>query len=125
MARYPVSGSNLQDIEPATSTAATGGLVTLYTITSGRVFWLRGAYIVPNASTGPLDVYDTTQASGATTPTATTRKLMLGMQEAASGQALAYSFSSPGIRFANNPKALLDASSSVTAGGVTIWGYEE
>ena len=123
--RYPVSGANATAISPATGTAATGGLIALRTLTTGRVFWLRGISVAKNATSGPLNIYDATTA-GATTPTGTTLKLQIPLIIAASGPYQVHNFSAPGIKFSDVAcAARLDASGSVAVGGVTVWGYEE
>ena len=126
--RYPVSGANQTALQPATSTAATGGITSIYAVTSGRVFWLRGIQVpVATVIIAQLQVWDTTQASGATTPTTTKMRLALNLPTSTEThtEPAVHSFGAPGIKFESSPKARTTASVESAIGSVTVWGYEE
>ena len=117
--RYPVSGSNAAAITPATASAR----VAVYGVTSGRVFWLRGVSVAINATNGPLVLLDATVGSTATTPS-----LVVDLATASGGtpiSTIVREFAAPGIKFATNCVAMMNASGSIPIGEVTVWGYEE
>ena len=120
--RYPVSGVATQVVHPNTSTGATG-VTTLLSITSGRVFWLRGLTFLPSGTAGNVEIFDATSQASATSPL----KIALAAASALVQVTPAvYSFDAPGIKFSNNyVLARLAASGSIAAGGMAIWGFEE
>ena len=118
--RYPVSGANTVAISPATASSNQSIGVS---ITTGRVFWLRGVWAAPNATTGPVLIMDATVGS-----TATGSVLVIPLSIAASTTATptaVFNFPAPGIKFATNPVAMLEASGSVAIGHIGCFGYEE
>ena len=122
--RYPVSGTATQEVCPNTSTGATG-VCTLVSITSGRVFWLRGLSMKATGTSGNVEVYD---ATAQTTATGQAIRLLLSAATAVAGNVdpAIYNFSAPGIKFSNNYViAKLAASGSIGIGGMAVWGYEE
>ena len=124
--RYPVSGANTAAITPATASSRQSIGVS---ITAGRVFWLRGVWTTPNATTGPVLIMDATVGS-----TATGSVLAIALsREAASATVwegppirdTIHTFGVPGIKFATNPVACLEASGSIPIGHIGCFGYEE
>ena len=122
--RYPVSGTCTQAVPPNTSTGATG-VTTLLSITSGRTFWLRGLYITRQATEGPVEIYDATAQT-----TATSQTLRLSVPVAtgytARDVAATIEFASPGIKFSNSyVLARMSASGSIGIGQLAVFGIEE
>jgi len=121
--RYPVSGTCTQQVPPNTSTGATG-VCTLLSITSGRVFWLRGLTMIPSGTAGLVEIYD---ATAQTTATGQTIRMLLSAATAlVQTTHVLYDFPPPGVKFANSYViAKLAASGAIAIGGMNIWGYEE
>ena len=119
--RYPVSGVSTVAISPATASSNQSIGVS---ITSGRVFWLRGVWTTPNATTGPVHVVDATVGSTATSPT-----LAIPLEHDSAtkvvGPRTIFEYPAPGIKFSTNPVARMSASGSIDAGHIGCWGYEE
>ena len=147
MSRYAVSGASTVAISPATASSNQSIGITP---TSGRVFWLRGIWVQPEATTGPLHIIDATVGSTATaialaiplrvrgTDTALT---IVGSGYQATATAITvtitatgdvkrsmfphvHEFSAPGIKFTTGPVARMSASGSIAAGEIGCWGYE-
>jgi len=122
--RYPVSGTATKEVPPNTSAGATA-VTTLLSITSGRVFWLRGLYLKGSATGALIEVYDATAQT-----TATTQTIRLRIHPAvATGQGcLVRNFSAPGIKFNNSYVIAKGSASGATdylPGSMAVWGYEE
>lgn len=115
--RYAVSGSNTSAVNPATASDAE--YVLGKGIPSGRIFWLRGVSIAPNATFGPVHIVDATVGG-----TATAAVVSIGM-DPNSNQNIRVDFSAPGLRFGTGCCAFLDASGSIAIGHISGWGYEE
>ena len=120
--RYPVSGSATVQVPPNTSTGATG-VCTLLSITTGRVFWLRGYTMRATGTTGDVEIYD---ATAQTTATGQTIRVLLASATTLASIESVVNFDPPGIKFSNNYIiAKLAASGSIAIGGMSVWGYEE
>ena len=117
--RYPVSGANAVAITPASASSR----VAIYSITSGKVFWLRGLSLSVNATTGPLIIMDATVGGTATTPKVTIPLAVGSVSEGPAAYVVRYS--PPGIKFSTNCVAMMAASGSIPIGDITVWGYEE
>ena len=117
--RYPVSGTNATALLAATASSNQ----QIYGIGSGRVFWLRGISVGPNATTGPLSIKDATVGGTATTPVITVPLIVVAA--GAGPQEYVANYGAPGIKFSTNVVAMLDASGSLPIGQCTVWGYEE
>jgi len=126
--RYPVSGTCTQTIPNATAAGATG-ITTLLSITTGRVFWCRGFFTAGAATFGPMEIYDATTQSTATSHPMRF-KVYLGEATGAGtgGGFTVKTFPAPGIKFSNNYVLARLAASGATdtlEGSCGIWGYEE
>ena len=117
--RFPVSGTNAAALLAATASSNQ----QIYGITSGRVFWLRGISVAPNATTGPLSIKDATVGSTATTPVVVVPMILLAA--GVGPQEYMVNYGAPGIKFSTGVVAMLDASGSVPIGACTVWGFEE
>ena len=115
--KFALSGRNTAAVSPATASSA----VLLYgsAVTSGRVFWLRGIAVIPNATVGPLRVIDASSGSTAT------GSLLSIFFDPGSSDTQVLNIGEPGLRFGTGVAGFLDASGSIGIGGVSCWGYEE
>lgn len=117
--RYPVSGTVTQAVPPNTGTGATG-TTTVYSITAGRVFWLRGIVAGANMAAGPVEIYDATAQS-----TATTHALRLAIPLSPTDAAV-IRLEAPGIKFSNNYVLVrMAATGNMSIGDLAVMGYEE
>ena len=119
--RYEVSGSSTVAISPATASSNQSIGITP---NSGRTFWLRGVWVLPNATLGPIYVIDATVGSTATAP-ALAIPLELDSATVVSVPLSVYHYSAPGIKFTTGPVAMMSASGSIAVGNIGCWGYEE
>ncbi len=118
--RYPVSGTNATAILGATASSPQ----TIKSITSGRIFWLRGISIARDDNGGDLDLRDI--AAGTATATTPVLRLPIASATGLTGLRSVLEFAPPGIKFSTNVSgASSGAASNQSIGAVTVWGYEE
>ena len=115
--KYATSGRNTAAVSPATASSA--ALLMGAAVTSGRVFWLRGISVIPNATVGPLRIVDA--SSGATA----TGSLLSIFFDPESNVTQVFNIGEPGLRFGTGVVGFMDASGSIGIGGVSCWGHEE
>ncbi len=121
--RYPVSGTATKAIDYQTSTGATG-TTTLLSVSTGRVFWLRGIHLMGGA-TAPgsvVEIYDATAQATATAGVV----LQVNMGDATGLGDVTREFPEPGIKFSGGyVLARMHGTASSIPGAVSIWGFEE
>ena len=118
--RFPVSGTNATAILAATASSPQ----TVYDITTGRVFWLRGVAIARDDNGGDLDLRDI--AAGTATATAPVVRLPIASATGLTGLRSVTEFSPPGLKFSTNVSAVSSGgASNQSVGAVAVWGYEE
>ena len=119
--RFPVSGSNATGILAATASSPQ----TIYDITAGRVFWLRGISITRSDDGGDLDLRDVAAGTATATQPVVTIPIVSATGVGA-GQWHTHEFAAPGLRFSTNVSGATSlAASNLEIGLVTVWGYEE
>ena len=118
MSRYAVSGANSVAIGEAT-----GNVVNLVgkTISTGRVFWLRSAWIYNAVSEFLLNIADSaTSATGITGGTVNKMCVVC-----ASGRTTMVDIPAPGLKFSTGCAVVFDVSGTVAVGDAGGNGYEE
>ena len=119
--RYPVSGANATAILSSTASSAQ----QVKSITTGRVFWLRGVAVAFIAATGgQLELADATVGS-----TATSSVLIVPLQlQTATVYNIVpavLNLGAPGLKFATNVVARTVNATNIPIGNVSVWGFEE
>lgn len=103
--------------------AATGDTVGLHSITTGRVFWMRGIYFMAVASDGGLNVFDA--ASGATGAGVAKLCIPCATYSGRAPHRGLVTFAPPGVKFSTGVSVARQSSDACTAFAVGCFGYEE
>lgn len=119
--RYPKGGSNAAAILSSTASS----VQQVVSITSGRVFWLRGISVAFVAATGgQLEIADATVGS-----TATSAVLIVPLQIQTATvyniRPTLLNLGAPGLKFATNVVARTVNATNIPIGNVSAWGFEE